>query len=110
LEKIASDAMDVKWDQLRSSESLAKKRGRGLAVRISVAVFSVFFAQTLLPFLAGWLGYDCLLLVALMDLRMIWCTTKLVRARTPEEGRLKIRRLYLAWGLFFIVFAVSRIL
>ncbi|MGB9177235.1 MAG: UbiA family prenyltransferase [Methanoregula sp.] len=109
-EEIASDAMDVKGDQLRSSESLAKRRGRSFAIRISGAIFGVFFALTLIPFLAGWLGYDYLFLVALTDLWMIWCTTKLLRARTTEEGRLQIRRLYLAWGMFVIVFAVSRIL
>jgi geranylgeranylglycerol-phosphate geranylgeranyltransferase len=108
-EEIASDAMDVKGDQLRSSKSCEKK-GRRFAIRMSGAMFGIFFALTLLPFLAGWLGYDYLFLVALTDIWMIWCTTNLVRARTTEEGRLQIRRLYLSWGLFVIVFAISMIL
>ena len=57
----------------------------------------------------GWLGYDYLFLVAVTDLWMVYCSAKLVRFRTIEEGRVQIRRLYLAWGLFVIVFAFSRI-
>lgn len=55
-EEIASDALDVKGDQLRSSESLAKRRGRTSAIRISGVMFTVFCVLTLLPFLMGWLG------------------------------------------------------
>ncbi len=108
-EEIASDAMDVKGDQVRSSESLAKRRGRTYAMRMAGVMFIVFFVVTLLPFFMGWLGYDYLFMVAVTDLWMIYCSTNLVRFRTIEEGRVLIRRLYLAWGLFVIVFAFSRI-
>jgi len=109
-EEIAADAMDVKGDQLRSSESLAKRMGRTFAIRMSGLIFSVFFGLTLVPFLMGWLGYDYLFLVAVMDLWMSYCTLNLVRFRTTEEGRVQIRRLYLAWGMFVIVFAIVMIL
>ncbi|MDD1682812.1 MAG: UbiA family prenyltransferase [Methanoregula sp.] len=109
-EEIASDAMDVKGDQARSLKSLAKSRGRIWAIRISGVPFMIFFILTLLPFLMGWLGYDYLFLIAIADLFMISCFLDLVRSRTPEEGRLQIRRLYLAWGIFVIVFAFLRIL
>lgn len=109
-EEIASDAMDVQGDQVRSSESLAKRRGRAWAIRVSALMFMVFFIITLLPFLMGWFGYDYLFLIAVTDLVMISCSLNLVRSRTPEEGRLQVRRLYLAWGLFVIVFAFTRIL
>jgi geranylgeranylglycerol-phosphate geranylgeranyltransferase len=58
----------------------------------------------------GWLGYDYLFLIAVTDLWMIWCSVNLVRVRTIEYGRVQIRRLYLAWGIFVIIFALSRIL
>jgi geranylgeranylglycerol-phosphate geranylgeranyltransferase len=109
-EEIASDAMDIKGDQVRSSESLAKRRGRAWAIRMSGVLFMVFFMLTLLPFLMGWLGYDYLFLIAITDLFMISCSLNLVRSRTPEEGRLQVRRLYLAGGMFVIVFAFCRIL
>jgi hypothetical protein len=109
-EEIASDAMDVKGDQQRSSASLAKRKGRTFAIRISGLVFSLFFVLTLIPFLAGWLGYEYLILIAVTDLWMIWCCISLVRCRTLEGGRLQIRRLYLSWGLFVIAFTITRIL
>jgi geranylgeranylglycerol-phosphate geranylgeranyltransferase len=108
-EEIAADAMDVKGDQLRFSESIAKRRGRTFAMRMSGVMFIIFFMLTLLPFLMGWLGYDYLFLIAVTDLWMIYCSLNLVRSRTIEEGRVQIRRLYLAWGLFVIVFTITTI-
>lgn len=102
--------MDVKGDQVRSSKSLAKRGGRTRAMRIAGLMFVVFFVLTLLPFLMGWLGYDYLFLIAVTDLFMISCSLTLVRSRVIEEGRVQIRRLYLAWGIFVIVFAITRIL
>jgi len=79
-------------------------------MRIAGLMFVVFFVLTLLPFLMGWLGYDYLFLIAVTDLFMISCSLTLVRSRVIEEGRVQIRRLYLAWGIFVIVFAITRIL
>jgi geranylgeranylglycerol-phosphate geranylgeranyltransferase len=90
--------------------SLANRKGRTFAIRISGLVFSLFFVLTLIPFLAGWLGYEYLILIAVTDLWMIWCCISLVRCRTREGGRLQIRRLYLSWGLFVIAFTITRIL
>jgi geranylgeranylglycerol-phosphate geranylgeranyltransferase len=109
-EEIASDAMDVKGDEVRSSKSLAKRWGRNSAMRMAGLMYLVFFVLTLVPFLMGWLGYDYLFLVAVMDIFMIYCAVTLVRSQAIEEGRLQIIRLYLAWGIFVIVFAITRIL
>jgi geranylgeranylglycerol-phosphate geranylgeranyltransferase len=109
-EEIASDAMDIEGDQLRSSKSLAKRWGRTPAIRIAGVMFAVFCLLTLLPFLMGWLGYDYLFLGVVMDIWTISCFSSLVRCQTIEEGREQVRRLYLAWGLFIIIFAITRIL
>jgi geranylgeranylglycerol-phosphate geranylgeranyltransferase len=79
-------------------------------MRIAGLMFVVFFVLTLLPFLMGWLGYDYLFLIAVTHLFMISCSLTHVRSRVIEEGRVQIRRLYLAWGIFVIVFAITRIL
>ena len=55
-EEIASDAMDVEGDSVRSSRSIAARSGRAHALRLSGVAFSLFIALTFLPFLAGWLG------------------------------------------------------
>lgn len=109
-EEIASDALDASGDRVRSSASLAERWGRDRAMRLSGLIFGVFVLLTLLPLLMGWLGYDYLLLVALTDLWMIVCSRDLVRCRTIEEGRVQVRRLYLGWGLFVFVFAITRVL
>ncbi|MDD1712840.1 MAG: UbiA family prenyltransferase, partial [Methanoregulaceae archaeon] len=109
-EEIASDAMDLKGDEVRSSESLAKRWGRDRAMRLSGIMFLLFFVLTLLPFLAGWLGYTYLILIGFADLFMLWCSLALMRSRIPDEGRLQIRRLYLAWGVFVIVFTITMVL
>ncbi|NVO66202.1 UbiA family prenyltransferase [Methanofollis tationis] len=108
--EVAADAMDVKGDERRSSRSLAHRWGRASALRVSAVWLTIFFLVTPVPFLMGWLVYDYLLLIAVTDLWMIYCTVHLVMSPTIEEGRRQIRRLYLTWGLFVIVFTLTRLL
>ncbi|TAJ44291.1 prenyltransferase [Methanofollis fontis] len=108
--EIAADTMDAEGDRQRSGRSLAQTRGRAHALRISGIWLAVFFLLTPLPFLMGWLGHDYLILVAVLDLWMIHCSMRLMRSRTIAEGRTQIRRLYLSWGLFVIVFTLTRLL
>jgi geranylgeranylglycerol-phosphate geranylgeranyltransferase len=99
-EEIASDVMDVKGDQLRSSRSIAKIKGKDCALRLSTGIFALFILLTLLPFLMGWLGYSYLQLILAADLFMSYFSCRLIRSNTIEEGRTAIRRLYLTWGMF----------
>lgn len=108
-EEIASDALDMKGDQLRSMASLAKRWGRSRAMKMAGLMYLAFFLLTLLPFVAGWLSYDYLVLVLFMDLFMISCCRTLITEREIAEGRIQVRRLYLAFGIFVIVFAITRI-
>jgi geranylgeranylglycerol-phosphate geranylgeranyltransferase len=108
-EEIAGGALDMKGDMARSSHSIAKRYGRDAAMKAAGFMYVIFFLLTLVPFLAGWLSYDYLLLVAVMDLFMIRCAMALVRSHDTETGRVQGRRLYLAWGIFVIVFAITRI-
>jgi len=107
--EIAADTMDAKGDEQRSSKSLAHRRGRDYALRMSGVWLTAFFLLTPVPFLVGWLGYDYLLLMTATDLWMIYCTIRLMRSPTIAEGRNQIRRLYLSWGLFVIVFTLTRL-
>lgn len=103
-EEIASDAMDVAGDSVRSSRSIAARSGRTNALRFSGIVFSLFIALLFLPFLAGWLGQVYLLSAAAAGLGMAYLSATLVRSTTIAEGRVLVRRLYLAWGAIVIVF------
>ena len=62
-EEIAADAMDVTGDELRSSKSIAKRKNRTYALRLSGVIFIIFIILSFLPFLMGWLGYFYLLIV-----------------------------------------------
>lgn len=108
--EIAGDTLDAEGDEQRSSKSLAQKFGRTHALRMSGVWLTVFFLLTPVPFLMGWLGYDYLLLITVTDLWMMYCTIRLVRSRTIAEGREQIHRLYLSWGLFVIVFTLTRLM
>jgi geranylgeranylglycerol-phosphate geranylgeranyltransferase len=109
-EEIVSDAMDMKGDQIRSSESLAKRKGRQSAIRTAGALFGIFFVLVFLPFLTGWLGYWYLFIAAAADLWMVWCVMNLVRDPATENGRLQVRRLYLAWGVFVVAVVICLVL
>ena len=67
-EEIAADAMDVIGDEQRSSKSIAKRKNKIYALRLSCVIFIIFIIRSFLPFLMGWLGYVYLLLILVTDL------------------------------------------
>ena len=109
-EEIASDAMDIEGDSVRSSRSIAATSGRAHALRVSGIAFALFIALIFLPFLAGWLGPFYLVCAATAGLCMAYLSARLVRSTTIAAGRDFVRRLYLAWGVFVIVFVSATLL
>ena len=109
-EEIASDAMDVEGDSIRSSRSIAATVGRAKALRISGVAFALFVALTFLPYAAGWLGPVYLACAAVAGLCMSYLAARLVRSATIAEGRVFVRRLYLAWGGFVVLFVLASLL
>lgn len=94
-EEIAGDAMDMEGDQKRGSRSIAIRRGKSFALRISSYLFGLVILVSFVPLLLGWMGIGYLVMIALMDPAMIFFTAKLLKSRTPEEGRSYMRRIYL---------------
>ena len=109
-EEIATDALDVEGDSVRSLESVAKRYGRGAAMTAAGISFAIFFLLTPVPFLAGWLGYEYLIPAAAMDLFMIRSVSILLKGTGSTECRKQGRNLYLAWGIFVIAFAAIHLL
>ncbi len=70
----------------------------------------LFIALTFLPFLAGWLGPVYLVCAATAGVCMAYLSARLVRSTTIAAGRDFVRRLYLAWGVFVIVFVSTSLL
>jgi len=109
-EEVACDAMDMTGDEVRSTRSLAKQWGIDQAMMISGGMFGIFILITFVPFFMGWLWYDYMFLAMVLDLWVIWCVLKMIRANDIEESRVLGQWLYMSWGVFVFVFAFSRVI
>jgi geranylgeranylglycerol-phosphate geranylgeranyltransferase len=105
-EEIAGDAMDIEGDRKRGSKSIAIRLGRNYALRISGVLFALVACVSFVPFLLGWLGIGYLILVSILSLALIFFTTRLLKSRTPEEGRSMMRRIYLLPLFGMLVFII----
>jgi geranylgeranylglycerol-phosphate geranylgeranyltransferase len=109
-EEIAGDAMDVEGDRKRGSKSIAIRRGRLFALRISATLFVFIALISFGPYLFGWLGIDYLILVSVLDLALIFFTARLLKSQTPEEGRSMMRRIYLLPLFGMLVFIIWKMI
>jgi geranylgeranylglycerol-phosphate geranylgeranyltransferase len=88
----------------RASTSIAIVPGKQTALRISAGLFGLVVALSVLPIIWGGLGLSYLLPIALMDLLIIFFVGRLLRSRTPAEGRWARRGLYLSASLGLLAF------
>ncbi|CAJ35424.1 putative 4-hydroxybenzoate octaprenyltransferase [Methanocella arvoryzae MRE50] len=102
-EEIAGTAMDMEGDRQRGARTLALMYGRQPALRASMLLFAGFIGLSLLPYLAGWLGYGYLAAILLADTAIAYLAFGLYRSLTPREGRAKMRRLYLTMTDMIVV-------
>jgi len=86
------------------SKSIAKRKNKKYALRLSGVIFIVFIIMSFLPFLMSWLGYVYLPLIVVTDHCISYFSSSLILSNTIEEGRVQIRRLYLTWGMFVALF------
>lgn len=106
-EEIAADAMDMEGDKLISSNSLAIKWGRGVALKVSAVVFSIVVLLTLVPFILKWFTVIYLIPILVMDAAIVVSTLKLLLS--PQDGRKYIRVLYLGATLGLVLFLLMRL-
>ncbi len=109
-EEIAGGAMDIEGDKQRQARTLASSRGRKAALRVSAALFTIFIGLSFVPYVVGLLGTNYLFLIVPTDSALSYFTFKLLRSNTTEEGRARIRQLYLTLVLFVIGFIISRVI
>jgi geranylgeranylglycerol-phosphate geranylgeranyltransferase len=107
-EEIAGDAMDMEGDRKRGSKSIAITSGRNFALRISGIIFVTVTLISLIPFLLGWFGTGYLIMISVMDIAVLYSTTRLLSSQTPEEGRLFMRRIYLIALFGMLAFILSQ--
>lgn len=105
-EEIAGDAMDADGDRARGSNSLALRWGRNRALRLSAALFGVTLLLSWIPMLQGEFGASYAIPILLMNCLVAVFVVKLLRSRTPSEGRSAMRALYLSASLCLLGFLV----
>jgi len=108
-EEIAGGAMDMEGDKLRGAKTLAIALGRRPALRATAILFAAFIGLSLLPYLAGWLGYGYLIVIGMADLAIAYLTFGLYQSVTPQEGRGKMRQLYLTMTLIIVAIVLLSI-
>lgn len=106
-EEVAGDAMDAEGDQLRGSRSVALVWGKRRALALSAALFGVVIVLSWIPMLAGEYGLSYSVPILVMDGLMVVFVAKLLRSRTPHEGRWAMRALYISASLGLLAFLVS---
>ena len=107
-EEIAADAMDIEGDRQIGSRSLALVLGRENALKISGATFLLVVVASSLPFLLGWLEWIYLFPILLMDVVILYSTSKLLDSRIANR-RIYIRWIYLSGLVTFLIFIIIRI-
>jgi geranylgeranylglycerol-phosphate geranylgeranyltransferase len=107
-EEIAGDAMDMAGDQQRGSRSIALLKGRGFALRISVALWAVVIALSLVPYAFGWMGFSYLVIMLLTDAVLVYFAVRLLQSKDPDAGHRAMRGAYLGAMLGVIAFLVGQ--
>jgi len=106
-EEIAADAMDIEGDRLAGSRSLAVVLGREKALKISGAIFLLVVVASILPFFLGWLEWIYLFPILLMDIVILYSTSKLIDSKIVNR-RIYIRWIYLGGLVAFLIFIIIR--
>ncbi len=106
-EEVASGVMDAEGDAVRHAKSIARVHGRRTALAVAGGFFGAFMALSLLPFSEGWMGSLPLLLILVADAAITFLFVRLVGTRTPQEGRRRIRQLYLAMVIVVAAFVIG---
>jgi geranylgeranylglycerol-phosphate geranylgeranyltransferase len=103
-EEIISDVMDEMGDQKRNAKTVVRIWGRRAATYLSGLLFLVVILITFVPYVLGWLGTVYLILVTIADVVLAFSAFKLLRSRTPSEGRTRIKHLF--FGMLLELFAI----
>jgi geranylgeranylglycerol-phosphate geranylgeranyltransferase len=108
-EEIMSDVMDEMGDQKRNPRTVVRIWGRRVATYLSGFLFLVVILITFVPYLLGWLGMVYLILVVIFDVVLAFSAFKLLRTRTPSEGKARIKHLFFAMLIGLIAIVLGRL-
>ena len=109
-EEIAGDAMDMEGDRKRGSRSVALLKGKRFATTISVICWGIVILLGLVPLITGWFGWSYLLFIGITDLLLIFFSYRLLRSKTPGEGRNAMRGVYIGATLAVVAFMLGQLI
>lgn len=109
-EEIAGDAMDMEGDKERSSKTIARTHGKKYALTVSSTLYSFLVILSLVPLIMGWLDLNFLCIFIPLDMAIIYLSLKILKTTTVEEGRKRIRQLFLTMTAFVIIFVALLLL
>jgi geranylgeranylglycerol-phosphate geranylgeranyltransferase len=103
-EETAGGVMDMEGDGARLTRSLARVRGREYALLISGLWMLLFILISFVPYLLGWLGAYYLGMILVADAMVAFFFLKLAWSTTSEEGRRRMKQLYVTLTSFILAF------
>lgn len=109
-EEIAGDAMDMEGDEQRSSKTIARTHGKKYALTVSSTLYSLLVILSVVPLITGWLDLKFLYIFIPLDMAIIYLSLKILKTTTVEEGRKRIRQLFLTMTAFVIIFVALLLL
>lgn len=107
-EEIAGDAMDMEGDKKRDSRSIAILKGRRFALGLSSLFFGLVILLSLIPALFGWLGVSYLVMIAIMDVLIVFFTVRLLKSQTSAEGVRAMRGIYIGATVGMLAFIIGQ--
>ncbi len=108
-EEIAGDAMDIEGDKKRDSKSIAITRGKNFALVLSGSLFGLVVLISFVPVIFAWLGTGYLVMIFITDIMIVTFAIRLLKSKTPEEGRWSMRRIYLGALLGMLAFILGKV-
>jgi geranylgeranylglycerol-phosphate geranylgeranyltransferase len=108
-EEIAGDAMDIEGDKQRKSKSIAIMKGRKFALTLSAIFFGLVILVSSIPVFFAWLGTAYLVVISITDILIAVFTVRLLKSKTPVEGRSAMRVIYIGASLGMLAIILTRI-
>jgi len=109
-EEIAGDAMDMEGDRKRGSRSIALKKGRRFATTLSVICWGIVILLGMIPLIQGWFGWSYMVFIGITDLLLVFFSVRLLRSKTPHEGRNAMRGVYIGATLAVVAFMLGQLI
>jgi geranylgeranylglycerol-phosphate geranylgeranyltransferase len=109
-EEISGDAMDMEGDEKRSSKTLARTHGKQYALTVSCTLYSIISILIIVPIFMGWIDLKFLSLFLAVDIVILYLSMKILKSQTVEEGRKRIRQLFMTMTGFVVVFVALLLL